>query len=95
MKTDAIDGTCYFVDIIDKYIKELTSEAPTTEDLDVSPTWLLKENEVEDYHNYLYASLKECLALTLAPFPEVVQSKIELKVLPKNIRYKFLDSDLN
>lgn len=63
MKTPVVDDTRYFVDIIDECIKELTSEAPTTKELDVPSTKELKEGEDDDYREYLYVSLKECLSL--------------------------------
>lgn len=40
-------------------------------------------------------SLYECLALTLDHMPGPKKLSIELKELPKNLRYEFLDDKLN
>jgi hypothetical protein len=49
------------------------------------------DNWREEYQD---DSLSECLALTSnhMPFPEKLA--LELKTLPKNLRYKFLDTEL-
>lgn len=39
--------------------------------------------------------MRECLALTPDHMPGPKQPSIELKVLPKNLRYKFLDKELD
>ena len=44
---------------------------------------------------YIDDSLYECLALTPNHMPCPKKPSIELKELPKNLRYEFLDEELN
>lgn len=43
---------------------------------------------------YVDMSLSECLALTPDHMPCPNKPSIELKILPKNLRYEFLDTEL-
>lgn len=92
MKALAINDSCYFVDIIDECLKELLQEAPPVEEL-VAPTVLdIEKAEVEVL---LDEGLDQCLALTPNPMPNVDNPKVELKELPKTLRYELLDYEFN
>lgn len=56
---------------------------------------MLEEDEVEYYRPYTDYNLGECLALTPDPMPRPKKPLVELKVLPKNLRYEFLDGYLD
>lgn len=56
---------------------------------------MLDEDEAKLYRPYVYDSLKEFLTLTPDPMPSAKQPSVEFKVLPKNLRYKFLDEQLD
>lgn len=70
LNTPAIDDTCYFIDIIDEFIKELTSIPPQP----ITKLVELQAEEIKDeygYHRrYVDDDLRECLVLTLDPMPE-------------------------
>ena len=90
MKNPSINDTACLVDIIDECIKEHASGPPPTKGMDVS----LTETEVEEASphqeeldvNPVYQN--ECL--TFLPAPTQEQPKVEIKELPKNLRYEFL-----
>ncbi|MCH92746.1 hypothetical protein A2U01_0013689 [Trifolium medium] len=93
MKGPVIDDTCCFVDMIDECIKELSSEAPATDDIVAFLTKEGWEDEVEIPQGHLDTSPLECLALAPDSPPTQEQPKIELKSLPQNLRYEFLEHD--
>lgn len=94
MKSPAIDYMCYFVDMINEFLKELSLETPPMVELVVPPTLTTKVKE-DEAKIYLEKGLEKCLALTLDPIPDSEKLKVELKELSQNLRYEFLDSELN
>lgn len=96
LKAPTIDDTCFFIDIIDKCMKELTSKTPMTIKLvELPATDMVEEDEVEYYHPYVEDNLRECLALTPNPMPSPKEPSVELKEQPKSLRYEFLDEQLD
>lgn len=93
-----MNETCNFIDIIDECIKELSLESPLSEDL-VEPPTIEAEKEDEDEYEYLRPytkdNLKQCLAITPDPMLDPKEPMVELKKLPKNLRYEFLDNKVN
>lgn len=93
LKAFAMGDTCYFMDIIDECIEKIKMEpSEDTEILEIPAPPILEDEQwkkpsIDD-------NLRECLALTLNPMPCSKKPSIELKSLPKNIRYEFLDIEL-
>ncbi|XP_050914870.1 uncharacterized protein LOC127129789 [Lathyrus oleraceus] len=92
LKAPSIDDSCYVIDIIDKCIRELDQEDPV-ETIKLPLTPIMEDEEFKD--SYIYDNLHECLALTPKHMPCPKKPSIELKELPKNLRYEFLDEELN
>lgn len=93
LKAPAIDDTCYLMDIINECIKEIKIEpSEDTEILKIPAPPILEDDQQEE--PYVDDSLRECLALTPNPMPCPKKPSIELKTLPKNLRYEFLDIEL-
>lgn len=92
MKAPAIDDICCFVNIIHECLKELWLEAPPAEELVAPMTPEVKDLEGE---LYLDKGLEECPSLTPDLIPDTKHPKVELKELPENLRYEFLDIELN
>ncbi|PNX82945.1 hypothetical protein L195_g038982, partial [Trifolium pratense] len=77
-----IEDTCYAIDIIDECVKEIEKELPQEAEI-------LKHPIDED------DSLKEDPPLVPSLTPEPKQPSLELKPLPKNLRYEYLDKDMS
>ncbi|XP_050896361.1 uncharacterized protein LOC127103118 [Lathyrus oleraceus] len=92
LKAPAIDDSCYVIDIIDERIRELDQE-DLVETIKLPTTPIMEDDEFKD--PYIDDSLHECLALTPNHMPCPKKPTIELKELPKNLRYEFLDEELN
>lgn len=93
LKAVAIDDTCCFIDIIDECVKEMEMEPPKdTEVLKIITPPILEDNEWRE--PYVDDNLRECLALTPNRMPFPKKPFGELKTLPKNLRYEFLDKEL-
>lgn len=90
MKGPSIDDTCCVIHVIDECVKELEMETPQVTEVLKIPTPSIFE-DYEWCEPYEDDSLKEFLALTPDYMPGPKQPTIELKVLPKNLRYEFLD----
>jgi hypothetical protein len=93
MKNPSINDMTCLVDIIDECIKEHASGQPPTEGMDVSLTET-EGNEAGPHQEELDANpvhQNECL--TLLPAQTQEQPKVEMKELPKNLRYEFLGSN--
>ncbi|XP_058775016.1 uncharacterized protein LOC131649266 [Vicia villosa] len=93
LKAPSIVDTCCFVDIIDECVKEIKSEPhEETKILRIPIPPILEDDnwrgEYQDNH------LSECLALTPDPIPGPKKPAIELKTLPSDLRYEFLDEEL-
>ncbi|XP_050909004.1 uncharacterized protein LOC127122759 [Lathyrus oleraceus] len=93
LKAPAIDDTCCFMDIIDECIKEIKMEPSEDSKILKIPAPPIHEND-QHKEPSIDDSLRECLALTPNLMPCTKKPYIELKILPKNIRYEFLDTEL-
>jgi hypothetical protein len=84
--------SCYALDIIDECVRELEQkEIIKTIKL---PSTLIREDD--DFKKpYIDDNLYECLSLTSDPMPCPKKPTLELKELPKNLRYEFLDEKMN
>jgi len=95
MKSPSINDTCCFVNIIDACIKEFSTEAEPSEEIIEDPIEEVKEMvEVSDEEAEI-SRILECLDQTTDPSPEPDHPEVELKELPKNLRYEVLDNELN
>lgn len=56
---------------------------------------MLEEDEAKYYRPYVDDNLRFFFALTPYLMPSPKQPSVELKVLPKNLRYEFLDEQLD
>ncbi|XP_050876067.1 uncharacterized protein LOC127079736 [Lathyrus oleraceus] len=91
----AIDDSCYAIDIIDECIRELDQEEPT-ETIKLPSTPIIEDDEFKRLMEpYIDDSIYEYLALTPDHIPCPKKPPIELKELPKNLRYECLDEELN
>ena len=95
MKSPSINDTCCFVDIIDACVKEFSTETEPSEVIIVDQKEEVKEMEEVSDAEAEISRILECLNPATEPSPEPDQPKIELKELPKNLRYEFLDEELN
>lgn len=55
----------------------------------------MEDDGIKIYKPYVDDSLHECLSLTPNNMPGPTKVTVELKELPKNLRYEFLDKELN
>ena len=91
LKAPAIDDSCCFLDEIDKCVKELEKQQSTYSEVLKNPIPPILEDD-NWRHEYQDENLSECLALTPDPIPCPKKPAIELKTLPKDLRYEFLDT---
>ncbi|XP_050883836.1 uncharacterized protein LOC127087037 [Lathyrus oleraceus] len=93
LQAPAIDDSCCFLDVIDECVKEMEKDPfKYTEVLKIPiPHIFEDDNWCEPYVN---DNIRECLALTPNPIPCPKKPSIELKTLPKDLRYEFLDTEL-
>ena len=89
-KAPAIDDSCCFLDIIDECVKELESQEDTYSGMlkILTPNIFKDDDWKQEYQD---ANLRECFALTPDPTLTDKKTGIELKTLPKDLRYEFLD----
>lgn len=73
----------------------MSLESPLSRELVELPTVEIKEDENEFCLPYIDDSLRLCLALTPDPMPTNKEPMVEVKELPKNLRYEFLDNKVN
>ncbi|XP_058783609.1 uncharacterized protein LOC131658316 [Vicia villosa] len=92
-KAPTIKDSCCFLDVIDECVKEMEKQQNTySEVLNIPIPHIFKDdNWREEYQD---DNLSECLALTPDPIPFLKKPVIELKALPKDLRYEFLDEEL-
>lgn len=93
LKAPTIEDLCCFLDVIDECIREMEMErSKYTEVLRIPATPISEEENLHE--PYIDDSLRECLVLTPnhVPFPK--KPDVELKTLPKDLRYEFLDTEL-
>src|SRR4051812_22141174 len=81
-----IGDACYSIDVIDECVNELNDSL-----IRLSSTPILEDDRFKSMEPYIDDNLFECLALTPDAIPCTKKPAIELKELPKNLRYKFLD----
>ncbi|XP_050896840.1 uncharacterized protein LOC127103636 [Lathyrus oleraceus] len=87
------EDSCYAIDIIDECIRELDQERPPEKMK--FPLTPIREDDEFGMEPYMDDNSYECLALTPNHMPYPKKPFIELKELPKNLRYEFLDEELN
>ncbi|XP_050889634.1 uncharacterized protein LOC127094918 [Lathyrus oleraceus] len=93
LQAPAIDDSCCFLGVIDECVKEMEKEpSKYTEVLKIPAPPIFKDDNwrepcVDDI-------LRECLALTPNTMPFPKKPSIELKTLPKDLRYELLDTEL-
>ncbi|XP_050897594.1 uncharacterized protein LOC127104457 [Lathyrus oleraceus] len=93
LNAPTIEDLCCFLDVIDECIKEMEMEqSKYTEVQNIPPTRISKEENWRD--PYVDGNLRECLALTPNHIPCPKKHDVELKILPKDLRYEFLDTEL-
>ncbi|XP_050910009.1 uncharacterized protein LOC127123872 [Lathyrus oleraceus] len=93
LKAPAIDDTCCLLDVIDECVREMENgQTSYFEILKIlRPFTFEDENWRKEYQD---DNLSECLALTPNHMPCPKKPTLELKTLPKNLRYEFLDIEL-
>ncbi|XP_050893375.1 uncharacterized protein LOC127100035 [Lathyrus oleraceus] len=93
LQAPTIDDSCCFLDVIDECVKEMEKEPFKYTEVLKIPTPPISEDD-NWRESYMDDSLRECLALTPNPMPCPKKPSIELKTLPKDLRYEFLDIEL-
>ena len=84
---------CYLLDVIDECVKEMELKEETHfETMKISMPLIFEDDDW--CSKFRDDGLRECLALTPNHMPCPKKPNLELKVLPKTLRYKFLDSEL-
>lgn len=89
----AIEDTCYIIDVIDECEREMESGEEIYSDIIKISTPQIRGDD-DWCPEYQDNNLRECLALTPNHMPFPKRPDLELKTLPKNLRYKFLDTEL-
>ena len=86
-----MNDTCYLIDVIDECVREMEAEQTTYSEIMKIQTPLIFEDDNwrEPYQD---DSLSESLALTPDHMPCPKKPGLELKTLPRNLRYEFLDT---
>ena len=87
-----LGDACYAIDIIDECIRELDQEEPI-ETIKLPSALVMDDDGFRE--PYINDNLHECLSLTPDPIPCPNKPTLELKELPKNLRYEFLDEEMN
>ncbi|KAI5389327.1 hypothetical protein KIW84_074826 [Lathyrus oleraceus] len=88
-----IDDSCCFLDVIDECVKEMEKEPfKYTEVLKIPTPPIFEDDDWRE--PYIDDILREWLALTPNPMPCPEKPSVELKTLPKDLRYEFLDTEL-
>ncbi|XP_050897066.1 uncharacterized protein LOC127103868 [Lathyrus oleraceus] len=92
LQAPAIVDSCCLLDVIDECVKEMEKEPIRYTEVLKVPTPLIFEDD--NWHEpYVDDSLRECLALTPNPIPCPEKPSLEIKTLPKDLRYELLDTD--
>jgi hypothetical protein len=93
LKAPTIDDTCCLLNVIDECVREMEKEQTSYSKILKIPMPPIFEDD--NWHEeYQDDSLSECLALTPNHMPCPKKPTLELKMLPKNLRYEFLDTEL-
>ncbi|XP_050875601.1 uncharacterized protein LOC127079235 [Lathyrus oleraceus] len=93
LQAATLDASCCLLDVIDECVEEMEKEPYKYTKVLKIPTPLISEDD-NWREPYVDDSLRECLALTPNPMPCPEKPSIELKTLPKDLRYEFLDTEL-
>lgn len=94
LKAPAIDDSCCTIDIIDECIRDLDKEEHI-KTIKLPSTPIMEYDKFKAATPYVGDNLYECLALTPDHIPGPKKPLIELKELTKNLRYEYLDEELN
>ncbi|XP_050919503.1 uncharacterized protein LOC127137048 [Lathyrus oleraceus] len=93
LQAPTIDDSCCFLDVINECVKEMENEpSKYIEVLKIPIPYIFADDKLCE--PYVDDSLRECLTLTPNIIPCPKKSSIELKTLPKDLRYEFLDTEL-
>ncbi|XP_050890566.1 uncharacterized protein LOC127095969 [Lathyrus oleraceus] len=93
LQAPAIDDSCCLLDIIDECVKDMEKEPFKYIEVLKIPTPLIFEDD-DWCETCVDDSLRECQALTPSPIPSPEKPSLELKTLPKDLMYEFLDIEL-
>ncbi|XP_058726124.1 uncharacterized protein LOC131597442 [Vicia villosa] len=93
LQAPTIEDTCYLVDVIDGCVREIgLSEESYSEVIKIlMPLIFEDDNWCQEYQD---DSISECLALIPNPMPCPKKPTLDLKPLPKTLRYEYLDDEL-
>jgi hypothetical protein len=83
MKAPTVDDECYMLDVIEECRREMEKDQTKYSEILKNPTPPIPENGDDN--------LAECLEITPEPTQSPEKPTIELKTLPENLRYEFLD----
>src|SRR3954466_11013308 len=89
LQAPAIEDTCYLVDVVDECIREIGLSEESYSEVIRIPMLLIFEDD-NWRPKYRDDSLSECLALIPNPIPWPKKPALELKLLPKTLRYEYL-----
>ena len=89
-----IGDACYAIYVIDECILELKREE-SNKNTKLPSTPIMEDDGFKSLEPYIDDDLYECLSLTPDPMPCPLKPSLELKELPKNLRYEFLDKEMN
>ncbi|XP_050920206.1 uncharacterized protein LOC127137824 [Lathyrus oleraceus] len=92
LKAPTINDSCCSLDIIDECVREMEMKPPKYIKILKIPAPPIFEDD-EWRKPYVDRSLSECLALTPDHMPYPNKPSIELKILPKNLRYPLSKKD--
>ncbi|XP_058733056.1 uncharacterized protein LOC131604643 [Vicia villosa] len=93
LEAPVIEDTCYLVDVIDECVREIGLLEESYSEVIKIPIPLIFEDD-NWRPEYRDDSLSECLALTPNPMPCPKKPALDLKPLPKTLRYEYLDDEL-
>ncbi|XP_050889607.1 uncharacterized protein LOC127094885 [Lathyrus oleraceus] len=93
LKPSAIEDLCCLLDVIDECVKEMEREPSKYTEVLKIPSHPTFEDD-NGHEPYVDDCVRECLTLTPNPMPCPKKPSVELKTLPKNLRYEFLDTEL-
>lgn len=93
LQAPTIDDSCCLLDVIDECVKEMEKEPIRYTEVLKIPTPPIFEND-NRHEPYVDDSLRKCLTLTPNPIPCPDKALLELKTLPKDLRYELLDTEL-
>lgn len=92
----AIDDSYCAINFIDKCIRELNQDQETlTEMIKLPSTPMTEDDGFKSMTPFVDDNLHECLALAIDHMPSPKKQLLQLKELPKSLRYEFLNEELN